>query len=117
MKYITIYNTRYNRQFEAVVTTESWADYTRKYGVGRAEVELVIDYYRPKKRKNVTKGHSWAIAQFIRGSTIRPDIYGSIIIKRGQSKKAVLEKKHAEVVITSTRKAARIYRRARIHGF
>ena len=117
MKYIAIYNTRYKRQFEAVVTTTSWADYTRKYGVGRAEVELLIEHYRPKKRKNVTKGRSWAVERFIRGSTIRPDIYGSIVIKRGQSKKAVLEKKHAEVVITSTRKAARIYRRARIHGF
>jgi hypothetical protein len=110
MTYIVWYNTKYDRQFEVVVPRKVWLKYKATYGAAGAASILVAGLHRPKSRKNVTTRRKASATSFVIGSMTRPDIYGPHIIKVGATKKAVLERKGEELLITRSRRSVHKYR-------
>lgn len=110
MTYIVLYNTKYRRQFEAVVPREEWIKFKTSYGDAGAAAILVAGVHRVKGRKRATSRRQASATNFIIGSFTRPDIYGSPVIKVGRTKKEVLDRGRSELIVTSTRRAIHRYR-------
>lgn len=109
MTYIVWYNTKYKRQFEAVVPRDEWNKMKATYGVAGAAALLVAGTHRVKSRKRATTKRRASATSFIIGSITRPDIYGSPIIKVGATKKQILDRGRSELIVTSTRKRVNVY--------
>jgi hypothetical protein len=104
MTYIVWYNTKYRRQFEAVVSQRVWQSYKGKFGAAGAAAILVSRLHRIKSGRKTTVNSERAASHFVLGSLIRPDIFGAPIIKVGKDKKAILDRGRSELVVISTRR-------------
>lgn len=101
MVYMVIFNRKYRRQFEAVVSKEDWQHYKSRYGAGMAVAILIAGLHRVKDRGRKTRKREESYRHFILNMFYRPDVFGTPIVKVGKTKAEVLHKGHSEFVITS----------------
>lgn len=116
MVYMVIFNKKYHRQFEAVISREEWQRYKAKYGAAWAVAIIIAGLHRIKSKKNVTKKTEESYRHFILNQFYRPDIFGTPMVKVGKNKKEVLDRNRSEFYVTSKKgsphaKTTRLYPR------
>lgn len=103
--YIVLYNTKYRRQFEAVVSKDSWDQTNLDYGAAEAAFLLIAASLEKKKGRKVTTKRAKSAVAFVMGPSVRPDIYGAVRVKVANTKKEMLDRGLGEYRIYSTRKS------------
>ena len=101
--HIVLFNRKYRRQFEAVVSQRVWDKNRKAYGFVGAATLLIAECHRIHRKKGSTTKRESTARMFIIGSLVRPDIYGTSYIKVGRSKKEILERRFGELAISTKR--------------
>jgi len=76
---------------------------------------LLCNRHRIRSRQRVTGKRERSVRQFVVGSMTRPDIFGEAIIKIGNSKKELLQRRHGEISVISKKGGVRVRKHAHTH--
>jgi hypothetical protein len=109
--YLVIYNTKYDRQFEAVVPHDAWDRAKLEYGAAGAVHRLVKEAQLKKRGRTSTSNRAKSLGGFLDGMMVAPHIYGIPVLKVGNTKKEVLDRGLGEFRIYSTRRGIKTVRR------
>jgi hypothetical protein len=101
MVYVLLFNPKYKRHFEAVVSREDWNDLVFKYGAAWSAAIVISGLHRIKSQKKKTTKTEESYRHFVLNMFYRPDIFGRPIVKVGRNKAEVLHRGRSEFVITS----------------